>query len=294
VLLLPHSSRRFTPRGRGNGRTSRSSRPLFISYSRDDIEIADWLDVTLESNGFEPTLDRHGISGAENWQQRLAGMIRDADTVVFVLSPSSARSDICKWEVKEAVRLGKRIVPVTGRTLDGATPPPELAELNYIFLYPEPKRPGSGIKSGTGELIKALRNDLGWMREHTRYLQRAMEWDTGGRQKNRLLTGSDVADAKAWAARRPRDAPEPANLHVEFIAASESWQTEQQDEQRRQLAERERLVQEAEDAQEREAEARKAREAAQREVAEAAQREAAQARKIARRTFVGLAERRRR
>jgi hypothetical protein len=46
---------------------------VFISYSRDDIEIADWLDVTLESNGFSPTLDRHGISGAEDWQQRLGG-----------------------------------------------------------------------------------------------------------------------------------------------------------------------------------------------------------------------------
>ena len=27
-----------------------------------------------------------------------------------------------------------------------------------------------------------------------------------------------AADAKAWAAQRPRDAPEPTNLHVEFIA----------------------------------------------------------------------------
>jgi hypothetical protein len=38
---------------------------VFISYSRDDIEIADWLDVTLEQNGFAPTLDREGISGAK-------------------------------------------------------------------------------------------------------------------------------------------------------------------------------------------------------------------------------------
>jgi hypothetical protein len=133
---------------------------VFISYSRDDVEIADWLDVTLEHTGFAPTLDRQGISGAENWQQRLGAMIRDADTVVFVLSPSSAKSDICKWEVKEAVRLGKRIVPVVSRPLDGATPPTELAELNYIFFYPEPKQPASGVKSGTAELIKVLSDCL--------------------------------------------------------------------------------------------------------------------------------------
>ena len=86
-----------------------------------------------------PTLDRHGISGAENWQQRLGAMIRDADTVVFVLSLSSARSDICKWEVKEAIRLGKRIVPVAGGPLDGATPPHERnggSRANNLSLVP--------------------------------------------------------------------------------------------------------------------------------------------------------------
>jgi TIR domain/WD domain, G-beta repeat len=254
---------------------------VFNSYSRDDIEIADGLEVMRELADFAPALDRHGISGAENWQQRLGAMIRDADTVVFVLSPASARSNICKWEVEEAVRLGKRIVPVAGRPLDGATPPPALGELNYIFFYPEPKRPGSGIKRGTAELIKALRTDLSWMRDHTRYLQRAMEWQAGGRQKNRLLTGSDVSEAKGWAARRPRDAPEPTALHLEFIATSENWLAEQQDEQRRQLAERERLVQEAEAD-------RAGREAAQREATAAAQREAEQARRVARLTKAGL------
>jgi len=30
--------------------------------------------------------------------------------VVFMLSPASARSEICAWEVEEAARLGKRIL----------------------------------------------------------------------------------------------------------------------------------------------------------------------------------------
>ncbi len=80
-------------------------------------------------------------------------MIRDADSIVFVLSPSSAKSDTCRWEVGEAVRLGKRIVPVLVRPIEGVSPPSELAALNYIFLYAEPKRPGSGIKTGTAELV---------------------------------------------------------------------------------------------------------------------------------------------
>lgn len=251
---------------------------VFISYSRDDIESADWLDVTLDNTGFAPTLDRQGISGAEDWRQRLGTMIRDADTVVFVLSQSSAKSHICKWEVEEAVRLGKRIVPVAVRPLDGVSPPPQLAALNYIFLYADQKRPGSSVKSGTAELVKVLRTDLAWMREHTRYLQRAAEWEAGGRPANRLLSGGDISIAKAWEARRPTDAPPLTALQLDYIRASEEWETRQQNEERQRLVERERLVREAEAALKEAAEAAKGREVARANEALASQRAAQNAR----------------
>ena len=68
---------------------------VFISYSRDDLEFADQLDIALRYYGFASTIDRHGISGGEEWQRRLGNLIRDADTVAFVLSPASAKSEIC-------------------------------------------------------------------------------------------------------------------------------------------------------------------------------------------------------
>ena len=50
--------------------------------------------------------------------------------------------------------------------------------------------------------MRALKSDLAWLREHTRLLARASEWNEAGRPANRLLTDTAVADAKAWAARR--------------------------------------------------------------------------------------------
>src|SRR5689334_6364321 len=97
---------------------------IFLSYSRDDLDFADQLDAALQSHKYDVAIDRHGISGGEDWKSRLGGLIRDADTVVFVLSRSSARSEICKWEVEEASRLGKRIIPVACGPLDGAGVPP--------------------------------------------------------------------------------------------------------------------------------------------------------------------------
>jgi uncharacterized protein len=228
---------------------------VFISYSRDDLDFADQLTAALDFSGFECFIDREGISGGEEWKRSLGGLIGEADTVVFVLTPNSARSAICDWEVDEATRLNKRILPIICRPLEGVSPPPRLRELNYIFFYKEPKVPGSGFGTGLAKLVTALNTDFDWLREHTRYLQRAIEWDTGGRPANRLLSGNDILAAKAWAAARPKSAPEPTALQLDFIRASEEDAEARLSERRKQLeamaaaqAEREKALHEAEEA----------------------------------------------
>src|SRR5271165_4163547 len=255
---------------------------VFISYSRDDLAFADQLDAALRLTGFGTSIDRHGISAGEDWPKRLGNLIRDADTIVFVLSPSSAKSKTCAWEVEEAVRLGKRVIPVLSRSLENASAPPQLAALNYIYFYDEPRFPGSGFGSGLVGLVSALNTDLDWLREHTRYLQRATEWDAGGRPANRLLSGPDIATAKAWAARRPKNAPEPTELQRDFIKASEAEDIRQQSAEAQRLQQVAEALAERQKAQEQEADARKSE-------AEAQKREAAEARRVVQRTQLGLA-----
>ena len=228
---------------------------VFISYSRDDLDFADQLEAALDGCGFDPVIDRHGIPGGAEWEKRLSELIRQADTVAFVLSPASAVSHVCSWEVEESARLGKRILPVICRPLGEAKPPPRLRALNYIFFYAERAKPGSGFGAGLKELITALNTDFEWLRGHTRYLERATEWDEGGRPAIRLLSGADIAEAKTWAARRPKTAPEPTSLQLDFIRASEREAEARTSAERQQLeaiaaaqAEREKALREAETA----------------------------------------------
>lgn len=137
--------------------------------------------------------------------------------------------------MEEATRLGKRILPVNCQPLKDASAPPQLRERNYIFFYEDPKVPGSGFGTGLANLVVALNTDFTWLREHTRYLQRATEWERGGRPANRLLSGDDIAEAKAWAARRPKSVLEPTALHFEFIRASEEEAEARLSAQRKQL-----------------------------------------------------------
>jgi hypothetical protein len=259
----PHSASGPAPPKPDDIAPQQASRPpdkgklrVFISHSRDDLEFADQLDAALNACGFDCTIDRHGISGGEDWKRRLGNLISEADTVVFVLTPTSARSEICTWEAEEAERLGKRILPVIQRPLEGVSPPPQLRERNYVFFHADPKAaPGAGFGTGLAKLVAALNTDFEWLREHTRYLQRATEWDRGGRPANRLLSGDDIAEAKAWVSRRPKSAPEPTALHFDFIRASEEEAETRSSAQRKQLeaiaaaqAEREAALHEAEEA----------------------------------------------
>src|SRR6266567_3311042 len=86
---------------------------VFISYSRrDSSEFSDELVAGLELAGFAPFLDRHDIAPGEDWETRLSGLIEQADTVVYVVSPEAIKSERCRWEVDRTLALSKRLVPV--------------------------------------------------------------------------------------------------------------------------------------------------------------------------------------
>src|SRR3954470_24756237 len=86
---------------------------VFISYSRkDSSDFADELVAGLEFGGFAPFLDRHDIAAGEDWEARLGGLIEQSDTVVFVVTPESVKSQRCVWEVERTLGLSKRLLPV--------------------------------------------------------------------------------------------------------------------------------------------------------------------------------------
>lgn len=210
---------------------------VFVSYSRADAAFADELVGALEWAGYAVSIDRASIIEGEDWRRRLGALIADADTVVFLLSPHSARSDICAWEVEEAARLCKRLIPVLVERTGELPVPERLAALNYVRFDPhDDGRPRSFIGAMRG-LQRALDTDLDWLREHTRLMARAAEWDGAGRAESRLLRGADIEAARRWAAERPKDAPPLTELQLALIAESEAARQRHEDQERQRLQE---------------------------------------------------------
>jgi hypothetical protein len=224
---------------------------VFISYARNDAsDFAEYLVVALELAGFDAYLDRHDIAKGEPWQARLGDLIAKSDTVVFVLTPASVKSERCGWEVKCALDLGKRLVPVQWIAVPEADVPVELKRLNYtIFTSGQPF--GESLR----ELAETLRQDLGWLRQQTQLGEQAQHWHARKRDPDLLLRGSALADAREWMQRRKPGAPEIPPLLNAFIGVSEQAEAAQRSEVRKQIEEREKLVADAELAQKARAEA---------------------------------------
>jgi WD40 repeat protein len=210
---------------------------VFISYSRDDIDFADQLVAALDPFGFDPLIDRHSIPGGEDWKAQLRRMIVDADSIIFVLSPRSAASKLCEWEVKEADQLNKRLIPVVCASLEDASVPPRLADLNYIYFYAAPKAPGSGFGSGLARLLEALNTDLDWIRDHTRLGALSERWHVRKKDAALLLRGDELEDAERWVARKPPSAPEPTELLRGFLFESRRAEAARLDKERQQIEE---------------------------------------------------------
>jgi hypothetical protein len=85
---------------------------LFLSYSRGDAQQADEWVEGLERFGHRVWIDRAGIRGGEQWKATIVRAIEEADALVLLLSPSSARSDNVRREIDLAVAAKKLIVPI--------------------------------------------------------------------------------------------------------------------------------------------------------------------------------------
>src|SRR6516165_2336434 len=171
---------------------------VFISYSRkDSAAFADELVAGLEYGGFAPFLDRHDIAAGEDWEARLGGLIAQSDTVVFVVSPEAVKSDRCVWEVDRTIELSKRLLPVIFKSVPEHEIPKRLSRLQFVRFDT-----GRGITRPLAELAEALRQDLDWIREHTRLGEMARRWEGRARPESLLLRGDDLDAAKAWMATR--------------------------------------------------------------------------------------------
>ena len=190
---------------------------LFISYSRRDGDFVRRLHGVLAERGRDVWVDWEDIPAAEPWRDELHAGLEESEALAFVITPDSLASDECAVELERAVEGGKRILPLVLREPDGEQVPEPLAARNWIFF-----REGvDDFDQSVARLEAAIDTDRDWVRDHTRLLARASEWERRGRDASLLLRGADLrsaeADLSGW---REGKTPVPTPLQREYVAAS--------------------------------------------------------------------------
>ncbi len=219
---------------------------LMISYSRRDGEFVRKLHGDLTERGRDVWVDWEDIPLSVAWWEAITDAIEGTKAFVFVISPYSISSPICNIEIGHARKLGKRLIPILYSEADleaalesisqrkipddmqavlGDKPITELvrenwnavARHNWISFAPDSPYT---FTENVNLLLDAIDTDPEYVREHTRLLVRASDWNQRDRTRNLLLLGSEIAQAENWLTHAHGKEPSPSELHVAFITAS--------------------------------------------------------------------------
>lgn len=192
---------------------------VMISYSRRDKAFVQRLNQSLENSGRNVWVDWLDIPATADWWAEIQAGIEAAHTFVFIISPESVRSEVCRKEIDHALACNKRLVPVLYKEVvdeaDKSKMHPALNTHNWIYL-----RDTDDFVSGFKILVGALETDLQHVQAHTRFLVRANEWDFKKRRNSFLLRGEDLKDAEAWLRQGYNKQPNPTELQADYIEAS--------------------------------------------------------------------------
>jgi tetratricopeptide (TPR) repeat protein len=182
-----------------------------------------------------PRIDRVGIRFTTEWWEEIKRGIEASDNFILIMSPEALSSPVCHLEIEYAQELSKRIIPVYHVEHDRTACKEEFGKRLYqddkdgflLKLYGD-RNPIKLFEDNWGrlpglhridaqlratetavedeaafadffpKLLEAIRINIDYLRAHTRYLTRALEWDRNGRRQDLLLFGSEIEAAKAW------------------------------------------------------------------------------------------------
>ena len=188
---------------------------VFISYSRKDIQFAQRIHHELEARDRQPWVDWQDIPPTSEWLDEVYAGIQEADTFLFIISPDSVVSEICTLEIEHAIQHNKRLVPVVLHDVEDDQVHSAMSAHNWVFLREE-----DDFEANLELLITALDTDLDYVREHTRLLTLAIEWDKNQRRRSAVLRGQELQTAEGWLRQSGSKDPQPTELHREYLIFS--------------------------------------------------------------------------
>src|ERR1700752_25431 len=195
-----------------------STSHVFISYSRKDIDFARKLTEALKGQGLDSWIDWEGIPPTVDWWKEIEKGIEEADIFLFLISPDSVKSKVCKQEIEHAAKNGKHIIPIVVRDTSADEAPDEIRRLNWIFL-----RHSDEFDASFSKLMTAIKTDYEWAQTHRKLQLRALEWERNNKENRFLLRGKEIDDAQLLVMYGASKEPRTTELQITYVLASREY-----------------------------------------------------------------------
>lgn len=144
------------------GNWEETARPIFsdrvfISYSHDDVEVAEDLQQCLSESGLTPWRDQQDLRAGDQFADILRNEIEKSGVFVVLISEESAESEWVNREVKHALEMkrqyGRDVYFILPVRLEGTPPDAIKALADYDHLVLDP----SDVESDVEDLVEDLR-----------------------------------------------------------------------------------------------------------------------------------------
>lgn len=191
---------------------------IFISYSRKDKKFAEKLVGRFVDQQVDVWIDWEDIQPSTDWWQEIERGIETSDVLVFLVSPDSVASQVCRKEVDHAVANGKRLIPVVVREVDPQDVPAVISKLNWIFF-----RKNDDFDVSFTNLDIAIHTDFEWVRVHNEVQVKALKWKRTAYDKSLLLFGKELNDVERQFQAVGDREPIPTDLQREYILKSRNF-----------------------------------------------------------------------
>ena len=199
---------------------------VFISYNHNASKpFARKLVKRLEIEFSEVWFDEQDIPAGVNYVNHFLDGLRRSDVVVMILSNDYVTSENCQLELRNAEKLQKRILTIVHQREPqfdfGALKQLSLpvSQINAIFFTDEEK-----FEESFAVLLKAIKTDQAYVRQHTDYLIKVDEWLSNDRDDSYLLHGDQIKKAEDWRDDQGTLEPLPTEDQLKYIRLSRERQ----------------------------------------------------------------------
>ncbi|MAS33074.1 MAG: hypothetical protein CL610_03645 [Anaerolineaceae bacterium] len=201
---------------------------VFISYRRKDVEFVKQLAGSLAQQQRDVWVDWEDIPpGVSDFSREIARGIESAHTFLVVLSPDYLESEYCLHELEYADQLNKRMLPIVFRPVDAEQVPACIRSINWVYFVPHAGQ-SNDFSAAFQAVCQAIDTDYDHVREHTRLLARALDWENNQQNASFLLSGAELDAAESWLATAASHTPPPTDVQTDFILRSRQSQTRRQ------------------------------------------------------------------